>query len=171
MTSTTEHVAETFDFGWGVVPAHRHVNPDGSLGGWVANTAKVDASAQVSDTAQVSGSAQVFGEAWVSGKARVFGKAWVFGEAQVSGKAWVSGEAQVLQVGPVGSRNAMLTIYPEKDGRLACTTGCFENHTLAELLAACAETHGADSPHTRDYKMLATAAFAVLDARLKETPR
>ena len=162
MTSTTEHVAETFDFGWGVVPAHRHVNPDGSLGGWVANTAKVDASAQVSGSARVSGTARV------SDTARVSGSAWVSDTAQVSGTSRVSGSAQVLQVGPVGSRNAMLTIYPEKGGRLVCSTGCFENHTLAELLAACAETHGEDSPHTRDYTLLATAAFAVLEARLKD---
>ena len=31
----------TFDFqdGNGPVPAHRHINPDGTTGGWVADTA------------------------------------------------------------------------------------------------------------------------------------
>ena len=35
--------ASTFDFrdGQGPVPAHRHTHPDGSEGGWVANTAQV----------------------------------------------------------------------------------------------------------------------------------
>lgn len=49
-------MTETFDFqdGKGQVPAHRHVNPNKMLGGWVA------------ETAQVSGEARVFGEAWVS---------------------------------------------------------------------------------------------------------
>ena len=131
MTSTTEHAEAMFDFGFGPVPAHRHQNPDGTIGGWVANTA------------------QVSGEAWVFGEARVFGK------------------AQVLQVGPMGSRNALLTIYPEAR-RIVCSTGCFENKTLAELLAACAKTHGPDSPHTRDYTLLATAAFAVLEARIAD---
>ena len=138
MTSTVEYEVLTFDFGYcvGPVPAHRHRNPDGSVGGWCANTARVDASA------------------WVSGKAQVFGE------------ARVSGEAQVIQVGPVGSRNAMLTVYATKDGP-RCTTGCFEDHTLAELLAACEETHGADAVHTRNYRLLATAAFTFIAANAK----
>jgi hypothetical protein len=32
----------TFDFGDGEVPAHRHVNPDGSEGGWVADTTTLE---------------------------------------------------------------------------------------------------------------------------------
>lgn len=35
--------ATEFDFGDGPVPAHRHRNPDGSEGGWVADTAHVAA--------------------------------------------------------------------------------------------------------------------------------
>jgi hypothetical protein len=48
---------ETFDFGDGLgsVPATRHKNPDGSLGGWVAATAQVSGTAWVSGNAQVSG--------------------------------------------------------------------------------------------------------------------
>jgi hypothetical protein len=60
---TTETV---FDFGAGPVPAHRHTNPDGTEGGWVADTATVE------PTAWVFGDAQVFGDARVSGDARVF---------------------------------------------------------------------------------------------------
>ena len=39
----------TFDFqdGIGPVPAHRHTNPDGTEGGWVANTARVSGNAWV----------------------------------------------------------------------------------------------------------------------------
>jgi hypothetical protein len=36
MTKTSDPT--TFDFGYGEVPSHRHVNPDGSEGGWVAET-------------------------------------------------------------------------------------------------------------------------------------
>ena len=45
----------TFDFedGNGPVPAHRHVNPDGLEGGWVAETATVERNARVSGTARV----------------------------------------------------------------------------------------------------------------------
>jgi len=47
----------TFDFndGKGPVPAHRHKNPDGSEGGWVAD------SVFVSKNAWVSGGAMVYG--------------------------------------------------------------------------------------------------------------
>ena len=34
--------SERFDFGSGPVPAARHRNPDGSVGGWVAVSAHVD---------------------------------------------------------------------------------------------------------------------------------
>ena len=68
----------TFDFGNGPVPAHRHTNPDGSLGGWVADTATVSPTA------------------WVSGNAKVYGNAWVFGNAKVYGNAEVSGNAEVF---------------------------------------------------------------------------
>ena len=50
-----------FDFGYGLVAAHRHKNPDGSIGGWVADTARVSGTAWVSGDAQVSGDARVYG--------------------------------------------------------------------------------------------------------------
>jgi hypothetical protein len=51
----------TFDFqdGNGPRPAHRHVNPDGSEGGWVADTARVSGDARVSGNALVYGNALV----------------------------------------------------------------------------------------------------------------
>ena len=58
----------------------QHQHPNG--GGWVANTATVDASAFVGSDAQVHGNARVYGNARVSGTARVSG------DAQVSGSAW-----------------------------------------------------------------------------------
>ena len=60
----TEH-----DFGGGVVPAHIHTNPDGSLGGWVAETATVEATCWISREAQIFGRAQICGEANISGSA------------------------------------------------------------------------------------------------------
>ena len=52
---------QTFDFGSGPVPAHRHING----GGWVADTAHVD------DTAFVGPDARVFGHGMVRGYGRV----------------------------------------------------------------------------------------------------
>lgn len=76
-------MASTFDFedGKGPVPAHRHVNPDGSEGGWVADTAAVE------PTAYVGHDARVYSSAWVGGEARVDGKAKVYEDAKVSGYA------------------------------------------------------------------------------------
>ncbi len=51
----------TFDFGDGPVAAHRHTNPDGSEGGWVADTAKVESTAYVGSAAKVYEDAKVYG--------------------------------------------------------------------------------------------------------------
>lgn len=61
----------TYDFGYGLVPAHRHTNPDGSEGGWVADTAWVDDTAWVAERALVFGSARVYNSARVYGNADV----------------------------------------------------------------------------------------------------
>ena len=73
---------DAFDFGNGPVPAHRHINRDGSPGGWVADTASV------SDTAWIGRDARVSGGEVVGG--RVAGDALVYG-GEVSGDALVSG--------------------------------------------------------------------------------
>jgi len=51
---------QTFDFGSGPVPAHRHKNPDGTVGGWVADTATVAPTAFIGLDALVYGNARVF---------------------------------------------------------------------------------------------------------------
>ena len=66
---------QTFDFGSGPVPAHRHSHG----GGWVADTATVELTAYVGPEACVCGKAWVEGEAWVGDKAHVGGKSWVHG--------------------------------------------------------------------------------------------
>ena len=59
----------TFDFqdGNGPVPAHQHKNG----GGWVADSATVERTAQVFGDARVYGDAQVYGDARVFGDARL----------------------------------------------------------------------------------------------------
>jgi NDP-sugar pyrophosphorylase family protein len=78
----------------GKVEAHRHVNPDGSVGGWVAKTATV------SPTATIAFDAAVYGTAVVSGSARVLDKATVSGsavvtDALIAGDATVEGNARI----------------------------------------------------------------------------
>jgi hypothetical protein len=89
--------ATTFDFGDGngPVPARRHLNPDGSEGGWVADTATVEPTAYLGPASSVFGHARVCGHARVYGDASVFGHAELFADAQVYGHAWVYGHAKV----------------------------------------------------------------------------
>lgn len=63
----------TFDFqdGLGPVPAHRHINPDGSEGGWIAETAQVASTCYVGENAQVSGSALVYENAHISSNLQI----------------------------------------------------------------------------------------------------
>jgi len=60
-----------FGDGRGPVPAKRHVNPDGSMGGWVADAAHVDRGVHVDPAALVYGEARVCGEAQVCGEEEV----------------------------------------------------------------------------------------------------
>ena len=93
----------TYDFGdgKGPVPAHRHKNPDGSEGDWVADTAAVAATAhighaaKVCDNAVVYDNAQIYGNAQICDNARVYHNAQVYGTAQICGNALVYGNAQV----------------------------------------------------------------------------
>lgn len=62
---------EEFDFGSGPTAARRHVNPDGSTGGWVAETADVEPGCTVAPDAVVFGNARVFGNSFVLGSAIV----------------------------------------------------------------------------------------------------
>jgi len=88
----------TFDFGDGngAVPAGQHTNPDGSTGGWVADTALVAGTAHLDDTAIVHGAARVSQDAQVLHGSRVFGNAIVRGSSILRDQSFVSGTAQVL---------------------------------------------------------------------------
>lgn len=83
--------ANTYDFGAGPVPAHRHRKG----GGWVADTATVAETAYVGPHATVSGHAAVLDHAVVDGYASVHGRARVTGHAEISGLALVCGSAHV----------------------------------------------------------------------------
>ena len=70
-------------------PEEQHQHKNG--GGWVANTANVEATAFVGGNAWVFGNAQVFGDARVSDNARVSGDAQVFGNAWVETPLFIQG--------------------------------------------------------------------------------
>lgn len=62
-----------YNFGNGPVPAHRHVNLNGSLGGWVAETAMVDPSVDVGPSAVVYDQAVIKCGSHLHNKARIHG--------------------------------------------------------------------------------------------------
>ena len=82
---------QTFDFndGNGPVPAFRHLNPDGTLGGWVAATAAV------APTVYMAPTARVFGRALVRDHARLLDHACVRDYARVSGHVVLRDRAQL----------------------------------------------------------------------------
>ncbi len=87
------------------VRAYRHINPDGTLGGWVAETATVEDTcyigmfAQVYEYATVSGNAKVlhYGRvcefATVTDDAEIDDYSLVCGSAIVSGNAYIGGNS------------------------------------------------------------------------------
>ena len=92
------------------VPGECTINSNGSLGGFVAETATVELviinglkrnkpfiglHTSICETAQVTGNAWIYGNAWVYGAAQVYGSAQITGDAQVFGHARVYGDTYV----------------------------------------------------------------------------
>ncbi len=78
------------------VAAHRHINPDGSLGGWIANSANVEGTVTIGPKATVFGLASVEGRAMVTGYGEVCDNAKVSELAQIKGRSRVSEAAHVF---------------------------------------------------------------------------
>ena len=95
-----------YDFGDGngFVPANRHQNPDGTLGGWVADTANVDDTSHVDYEAQVFGSAEVVNGSEIQDRALVSGRSFV--DSAIVREAVVTDEATVRN-------NALVTTLAE----------------------------------------------------------
>lgn len=132
--------------------------PAGTRGGWIESEANLsqDGICWVDENAWVFGEAWVLDAARVLDVARVFGGARVFGDATVRGDARVAATTDYLCLGPLGSRQAMLTVYRTKDG-LEAATGCFVG-SLEELLIAARKTHAQTPQYWRDY--LRAVAYA-----------
>ena len=133
------------------VPAHRHRNPDGGLGGWVADTA------YVGKDARVSGNAMVFGNAWVAGNAQVYGNAKVFGNAWVAGNALVFGDAVVLDDAQVSGDAVVLD-----DARVSGNAKVFGNARVSGNARVFGSVVVAQSP-------LSFSVFSYLHITVTET--
>ncbi len=84
---------ETFDFGDGPVPAHKH--PWG--GGWVADTAKVENSVFVGPNARVYDQARVHGKAKICENARICGHAEIYGFVHIFENAYIHGDVRIFE--------------------------------------------------------------------------
>ena len=135
----------------GYLQSTANLDPDGDArvrgNAQVYGDARVHGNAQVYGDARVRGNARVHGDAWVYGNAQVWGNARVHGNAQVYGDAWVRGNARVsapehcLAIGPLGSRNATLTVCRDSKLGVSYVTGCFFGSRDA-FIAAIGATHG-----------------------------
>lgn len=83
-----------FGDGKGPVRAHRHLNPLGDLGGWVANTAYVDATAYVAKEAVVTGTAHVGKQVFMNDGAIICDEAQISGPIILGKHAHFGGTVQ-----------------------------------------------------------------------------
>lgn len=90
-----------FEPGKPAVKAHRHLNPNRVLGGWVADTATVEPSVMVYpnaiiyDYAFVAGNCEISGSTSISGDVRIIGNVTINGNAVVTGDAYIHGQAYI----------------------------------------------------------------------------
>jgi NDP-sugar pyrophosphorylase family protein len=83
---------------------HQHVNPDGSIGGWVQNTPVVSATAYVASSALVYGCAKVLDRARVEAMAKVYEEAMVSDSASISGSVKLFGRCRITGASEVCGR-------------------------------------------------------------------
>ena len=162
------------------VAQNAHVAGDARVSGnaWVRGDARVYVNARVygrawvygdalvAENAQVEENARVYGDAQVLGNAQVYGKAVVQFNALVKGNARVARSSDYLCLGPLGSRQAMLTVYRTAEG-LEAATGCFVG-SLEKLLVAARKTHAQTPQYWRDYLRAVTYAREQLEEAMAQ---
>ena len=89
------------------------------------------------------------------------------GNARVSGNAQVSKTSHYMTLGPLGSRNAFLTVCRDSKLGISYTTGCFFGSREA-FVAAVESTHG-DTSHGNAYAAAVMLADHVVPAFTPET--
>ena len=118
----------------------------GELGGWIEKEENLSHN----------------GNAWVCGDAQVYGDARVCGDAQVCGNAEIFKTSDYFTSGPIGSRNATITFFRCKDGKIRATTGCFYGD-LDQLEAAVRSKHQ-NNNYAQAYMAVIAAAKAQIGA-------
>jgi carbonic anhydrase/acetyltransferase-like protein (isoleucine patch superfamily) len=137
----------------------------------VCGSAVVSDSALVCDSAVVSGYALVYDSAVVRGSAVVSGSALVYDSAVVRGSAVIRDTAVIcghglieyttdyLCIGPIGTRQATITLHRDTDIGIRIVAGCWDG-SLDQFLARLGADHD-------DYRAIVPAAWEILRARSK----
>jgi hypothetical protein len=159
------------------VPAHRHTNPDGSLGGWVADTVTVPASVTVGRYARVYGGTiwggTIEGGTIWGGTIRggtIWGGTIEGGTIEggtirggtIRGGAHIVHARHVTTCGPLGSENTIVTLHRTETGH-QIVAGCWKG-SLDEMIANTVD--GGKDEHWGAYsaesRMLWSAEFGLL---------
>jgi len=156
----------TFDFsdGRGAISAHRHINPDGSIGGWVADCVviSVDAKVTIGEKVRFSGYFKTFirggtfrggtfeggtfwgGTFWGGTFEGGTFRGGTFRGGTFRGGTFLGGTIKTnrdfIVFACVGSRNDTLTVQFEDEPLF--TTGCKSRITLKEFSDEVEATHG-----------------------------
>ena len=112
---------QTFDFGAGPVPAHRHRNPDGTEGGWVANTATVPPTVRIGYYAQIGCNA------------RIRNGARIGDYAQIGDYARIDQRSDLVTIDGLGAFRWPLTAHRTATG-YQINAGCWSG-SLPEMVA------------------------------------
>lgn len=128
-----EDMTTTYDFGRGPVPAHRHTNPDGSVGGWVADSAEVHQTAWIHETATVA--------EWCSLGAGCSLGAWCR-----IGAGCILGSAEFLRTPPQTIiKQWVCSLYSPTQVAIGCHFHTFDDWERPRFLERLAKRHGADA--------------------------
>lgn len=105
---------ETFDFGKGPVPAHRHQK----VGGWVANTAHVDSSVYVMPNACVYDNAQVLDYVQIRDNAKVYDHACVSGNVVIRDRAQINGTSIIKGIAEICDDVIFNSVEISREGKI-----------------------------------------------------
>ena len=121
----------------------------------IGGSAEIYGLAIVRDLVVINGSAQVCDEARVYGSviirdnARVGKSAAVYGSARICGEARINTDNDLFIIGPIGSRNDIVTFFKCADDCIHVKCGCFHG-TIDEFRMKVKKTHG-NNHHAKNY--------------------
>jgi len=122
-----------------------HTNPDNTLGGFVAKTAKVEAGATVAPNAQVCEFAQVRAEAKILDNAIVSGRAQIQNGVEISGSAIIEGSPLISGKTKISSL-AKVTGNSKIHNAIICQASLIENFDVIDSDYYC-QTEDPEPPH------------------------